>query len=74
MKAPQLRGDPDKLLRSDKSPDSGAPTCLCSACGAWIPADCIPVRLFDTRGNREARFCDSCAETWLGVKILPDDQ
>jgi hypothetical protein len=68
MKVLKLRGDPEKLLWSDKSPDAGEPTCLCSACGTWISAACIPTRLFDARRNSEARFCDACAETWLGIK------
>jgi hypothetical protein len=64
----QLRGDPSKLLWSDKSPDAGEPTCLCSACGAWIPETACPLRLTDSVRNLEVRFCDECAETWLGIK------
>lgn len=73
MTAIPLRGDPTKLLWSDKSPDAGDRTCLCSACGAWIPATACPVRIFHTTKNLEARFCDKCAETWLGIVSFPDE-
>lgn len=69
----KLRGDMGELLWSNQSPDAGDPTCLCSACGAWISEDCLPVRLFDTAKNLEARLCDACAGTWLGMKTFPDE-
>jgi hypothetical protein len=70
----KLRGDVGKLLWSHTSPDAGDPTCLCSACGSWISEDCLPVRLFDERKNVEARFCDPCAATWLGLHTFPDER
>jgi hypothetical protein len=69
----KLRGDIGKLLWSQSSPSAGDPTCLCSACGKWISEDCLPIRLTDMRKNLEARFCDECAYTWMGIKTFPDE-
>jgi hypothetical protein len=69
-----LRGDINKLLWSDKSPDAGHPTCLCSACGKWIAAREEPIiRLFDGGTKLEARFCEDCAHVWLGVVPMPNE-
>jgi hypothetical protein len=73
MTALQFRGDPSKILWSDKSPQEGDPTCLCSYCGAWIPEDTIALRawheskMLGARVTLEARFCDACAASCFGM-------
>jgi hypothetical protein len=74
MSTLKLNGDVGQLLWSRESPNAGDPACLCSACGAWIPEVCCVARLFDTRKNLEARFCDDCARTWLGLETFPDHE
>jgi hypothetical protein len=68
-----FKGDPNRILWSDKSPEPGTPTCLCSYCGAMIPEHAMPLRLFDTRTGLEARFCDPCAGECFGLVVIPDD-
>jgi len=47
------------------SPDAGFPECICSSCGQLIKEDEVPIRLFDTENNMEARFHVICYQHWL---------
>lgn len=38
----------------------------CSYCGAAIPEEAVPLRMWDEQSNG-AVFCDPCAERWFGL-------
>jgi hypothetical protein len=42
------------------SPDAGDPDCLCSYCERAIPENQLPIRLFDSNSDLEARFHPAC--------------
>jgi hypothetical protein len=54
----------------------GAPTAVqsddCSYCGAAIPDEIIPLRLWTTRGWA-AVFCEACMRTWWGIESFDDE-
>jgi hypothetical protein len=45
----------------------------CSYCGAAIPEEAVPLRMWDARGNA-CVFCDPCAERWFGLETYPDPE
>lgn len=63
----------------ETSPDAGLPECICSLCGKVIgtpwweqdeeESDEIPIRLFDTDRNLEARFHLDCFAKVTGTRI-----
>jgi hypothetical protein len=55
------------------SPDAG-PDCLCSLCNEPIPEGTIPLRIFDTDNNTEARFHNKCLAEVAPALGLPTIQ
>jgi hypothetical protein len=43
----------------------------CSYCGAAIPEEAVPLRMWRPRGDG-CVFCDACAERWWGMKHFGD--
>jgi hypothetical protein len=54
------------------SPDAGHPDCLCSLCSQLITLDDVPVRLFRSIDNTEARFHLACFKT-AGFQLATPD-
>ena len=44
----------------------------CSYCGANIPDDDVPLRLWSEQ-SWAAVFCDACMRTWWGLESFGDD-
>ncbi len=44
----------------------------CSYCGALIPDDTVPLRMWNDRGDG-CVFCDACAAQWFGLETFNDD-
>jgi hypothetical protein len=44
----------------------------CSYCGAAIPEDDVPLRLWNDN-SWAAVFCVACMETWWGMQSFDDD-
>jgi hypothetical protein len=44
----------------------------CSYCGAEIPEDAVPLRMWDEPGN-SCVFCDACAVRWWGLQPVQYD-
>lgn len=67
-----FQGDWSKVLWSKSSPQEGDPDCLCSYCGAWIPEATVCIRMWHKKDGAtlEARFCNPCADTYLGIKTV----
>jgi len=44
----------------------------CSYCGAEIPEDAVPLRMWDEPGN-SCVFCDACSARWWGLMPMQGD-
>lgn len=80
MSGLEFHGDWSRILWDENHPEEGDPTCLCSYCGALIPATDsagegnICVRMFDQEGGKEARFCERCFRTYFRAGNTPGDE
>jgi hypothetical protein len=45
----------------------------CSYCGATIPEEDVPLRLWNNKGWA-AVFCVTCMKRWWGFESVPDDE
>ena len=44
----------------------------CSYCGAAIPEESVPLRLWNKQ-HWAAVFCEACMAEWWGMQTIPDD-
>lgn len=58
-----FKGDPDRVIWSEFAEDD------CSYCGATIPEETVPLRMWKEGGNLGAVFCDRCASECFGIKF-----
>lgn len=58
----------------EDSPDSGLSECICSyiPCNKVIPEDEVPIRIFDTKNNKELRFHTECFGIVTEQKIITE--
>ena len=73
MMGKPLTVDTQRLKWFADSPDAG-PECICSLCGKPIEEPEIPLRLFDSEKNVEARLHTACWNEVSPDKIHPVDR